>query len=604
MNRIIPILLTGLLLFSSFGAVAYYDLKPIDSQETKYNNKIETWRYTISSSYPEINEHGEYVKVQVEGANSFLTNPEYPMLPYHSIVTTFPLGTKIIDVKCIHSTPKNIHLNKKLLPALEAQWLDKDIYEEKNNMNHLIHNNEKSYFNNWYNYRTGGGIDNGGHVTFLSIHFYPVRYNANENILQFVEYAELEVNYVKPIQSLVNNEEFSLVIITPSVFTGTLQPLVDHKNEHDISTNLVTLDDIYSGNYFPVKGGDDAEKIKYFIRDTIEQWGTDYILLVGSVHKLPIRKTLIGDDNDLLSDLYYADIYSSDGGFCSWDSNGNGLYGEYRHNGETDTVDLYPDVYIGRLACDNDMIVRIVVDKIINYEEKTYGEDWFNNIILCGGDTFPGHGVYEGEVTNDEVAKTVPELTPIKLRTSEGTYSPSSINKAITNGAGFLEYSGHGYEFGFGTSPPNDDNRTQYYTPSIIGMLNDYKLPIIFFDACLTARLDFTLADLLGLNIFGSNTLFPCFAWCLVLKPGGGAIATVGATREAYTMVDETGVHGGAGYLSVHFFKAYNKGRPLGEMLVQSKNDYLNNLWLDPFTLEEFVLLGDPTLKVGGYDEN
>ena len=94
MNRTIPILLTGLLIFSSFGAVAYYDLKPIDSQVTKYNNKIETWRYTISSSYPEINDHGEYVKVQLKEANSFLTNPEYPMLPYHYRCKMHPFNTK------------------------------------------------------------------------------------------------------------------------------------------------------------------------------------------------------------------------------------------------------------------------------------------------------------------------------------------------------------------------------------------------------------------------------------------------------------------------------------------------------------------------------
>ena len=113
-------------------------------------------------------------------------------------------------------------------------------------------------------------------------------------------------------------------------------------------------------------------------------------------------------------------------------------------------------------------------------------------IILCDGDTFPDHGVYEGEVTNDEIAENMPDFTPIKLWTSEVTFNPSSISNSISNGAG---------------------------------------------------------------------------------------------------------------YLSVHFFKAYNNSETLAKMLVKSQNDYLNYVWKDPFTLEEFILLGDPSLKVGGYNE-
>ena len=36
-------------------------------------------------------------------------------------------------------------------------------------------------------------------------------------------------------------------------------------------------------------------------------------------------------------------------------------------------------------------------------------------------------------------------------------------------------------------------------------------------------------------------------------------------------------------------------------MLTKAQNSYINNLWKDYFTLEEFVLLGDPSLKIGGY---
>jgi hypothetical protein len=149
-----------------------------------------------------------------------------------------------------------------------------------------------------------------------------------------------------------------------------------------------------------------------------------------------------------------------------------------------------------------------------------------------------------------------------------------------------------------GTYPPDEEEMISYYTPHILGLWNIHRLPVIFFGACLTARLDYDLGDLLQIPFL--PVLVPCFAWCFVGKPRGGAVATVGATRVAYSMVDEDGVHGGCSYLSVHFFKGYHQDVRLGEMLVSSQNDYLNNVWKDPLTVEEFILLGDPSLKVGG----
>ena len=98
------------------------------------------------------------------------------------------------------------------------------------------------------------------------------------------------------------------------------------------------------------------------------------------------------------------------------------------------------------------------------------------------------------------------------------------------------------------------------------------------------------------------SIFYPCFAWCFLNKDDGGAIATVGATRTAYTWVDRNGVYAGAGYLNVHFFKAYEEGIAVGEMLTFAQNDYINNVGRDFFTIEEFILLGDPSITVGGYN--
>jgi hypothetical protein len=60
-------------------------------------------------------------------------------------------------------------------------------------------------------------------------------------------------------------------------------------------------------------------------------------------------------------------------------------------------------------------------------------------------------------------------------------------------------------------------------------------------------------------------------------------------------------VYAGAGYMDVRFFHSYEEGITVGEMLTRAQNDYINNVMKDFFTVEEYLLLGDPSMMVGGY---
>jgi len=159
-----------------------------------------------------------------------------------------------------------------------------------------------------------------------------------------------------------------------------------------------------------------------------------------------------------------------------------------------------------------------------------------------------------------------------------------------------------------GTYPPNGLYLRTYLTLYIEDLENGYELPIIFFDACLTAKLDFVLQDLLDYKqyrifdilarILDYNTSLrlPCYAWYFVKHEGGGAIATIGATRTAFGGVDS-----GAGKMSIEFFNNYKNSETLGQMMTKGQNAYITDVPDDEFTVEEFILLGDPSLKLGGY---
>jgi hypothetical protein len=411
-----------------------------------------------------------------------------------------------------------------------------------------------------------------------------------------------------------------LIAITPSEFASNIVPLIEHKNNNEIKTKMISTEEIYSS----FNGRDNTEKIKYFIKYAVEEWGAKYVLLMGDIKKIPIRttKAMFFDElgDDLLSDLYYADIYDEYFEFCNWDGNNNNIFGEVIFNHDywppeiidIDEVDLYPDLHLGRLPCSNSEEVDTVVNKIITYEETTYNQIWFKKIILAGGDTFPPRRlsdffVFEGEITNQKVAQQLPGFEQVKLWATKRNLNAITFNRAINKGAGFLSYAGHGFEHGWGTYRPNSLTRSRinYFTPYLRFLDNQHKMPIIFFDACLTAKLDFNISDLesyfplltkFGKIITGNNLTpndhIPCFAWEFIKKEEGGAIATIGATRTAYTYVDKYGVYAGAGYLDFAFFKAYGDGITLGEMFTKAQNDYINYVGKDYFTIEEFLILG------------
>ena len=212
--------------------------------------------------------------------------------------------------------------------------------------------------------------------------------------------------------SLVDTGIYDLLIITPEDFSRLLQPLIAHKNAMGISTKCVTLDEVYDRMFWD--GRDNPEKIKYFIKTAYDQWGISYVLLVGDYKTIPVRYVYNADiegyaEPCFISELYYADLYDAIGEFSTWDSNENGVYGEWLGDRAGDkNIDLYPDVSIGRLACKNAIEVKIMVNKIIEYETTAYDSAWFQTIVVVGGDTYPeslnplwiGH---EGEETNRRV---------------------------------------------------------------------------------------------------------------------------------------------------------------------------------------------------------
>ena len=499
-----------------------------------------------------VNALNEKNEIKIYDGNNYLHVAGYPILPYKVKNYVFPAGTKInvsIHVKNI----KAIKLDEKIKRAEEP-------FAIGNKGNEF----QYEYPNEWYNYTIRMGIKNGKLSKFLTIYMFPYRYEKGT-----ILHADFDFNLNYTIKNLHFNNTYDLLIICPSSLYDESQRLADYKESNGIKTKVVTLENIYAAFKFK----DKPEKIKYYIKDAIEQYGIKYVLLVGDADLLPVRyvNTSIGD---VPSDLYYADVFRGDGSFSSWDENGNGIYGE-----RDDGIDFLPDVYLGRLPASNENEMNLLVNKIINFELPE------EKALFIGTELFWDTDLREGEYLKECISEELPGMNIEKLYETDeykkdGNATRDEIAKDINKGVLFVNFASHGSPYGMGWQSGG------WGIDDLSLLHNGYKLPVVFAMACSTNEFDTT----------------DCLGEKFLLDKNGGAIAYIGSSRVAYVYLDKSIKNGLSGYLDLAFFKAYYDGyNTTGSIFTAAKEDYAMHFFMsgtDRLTLMEYNMLGDPTIKL------
>ena len=659
MKSILPLFIVGILILSGLGTVTIIG-KPA------YDNKSENESIVISELI--LKETGNYVTVDLEESTSTLIHSGKPMLPIITRVFTFPFGSKIKCVDVSFSEVEEYTLLKELQPALKpVPMIDGVVIEEETIKDAKVYASKEVYPSSSYSYNVVAGLNDEEHVIYLSVQCYPVRYSPAQNLIYYSKDIDINVIYEEPIIPVSFSDEYDLVIIAPEQFSSELQPLVDHKNSYGVDTIIKTTEEIYA----EYTGVDKPEQIKYFIKDAFDNFGIKYVLLVGGLNSLiyaerrddcnqgskdwlvPVRYTNnkeMGKVNDpgFISDLYYADIYDGEGNFSSWDLDKNGesdgIFASWKFGASKDIIDLYPDVYVGRFPCRNTKEVRIMVNKIINYESSFCDPSWFNKIVFVGGDTFEtSDGIYEGEVETQKALDYMNDFESTKLWVSNRDIGglvpePGNIVEAVSEGCGFLHFAGHGSPELWYTYYPNHETKTDkfmwYSTPSLS---NGDKLPVCVVGSCHGSQFNVTALSFINLYLnkigeqfdidflkrWPGNCGFPtaeCFDWSLTRVKDGGTIATVGNTGIGYGTTGNNGDLDGdgiddpdcvevlGGYLETLFFRKYGMENidVLGEIWGCAVTDYLHvypgmDDQTDCKTVQQWILFGDPSLKIGGY---
>ncbi|MCX6662239.1 MAG: C25 family cysteine peptidase [Euryarchaeota archaeon] len=614
----------------------------IDPEESLENTMILKTN-TLSlpcSTQPVILERAEAVVIELKEMTSQLMEPNKPVLPI--IVKTFPIpyGSKDIQVTCVPTDINTMILTKKIMAACITP-LSKINARQTNVRDEAVYNSTVFYPQSWYRSTISAGVDtNGDRILIVKIVCYPVRYSPVNNQIEYTTSFDIGLTYAEPVATAQTNETYDLVIIAPAAFKEKLQPLIDFKNSKGLKTTFKAVEDILD-HY---TGADPPEQVKYFIKDAYDSWGIHYVLLVGGLKShfyandkdtpsagwkawwVPVRYVNIPQDEDegCLSDLYYGCLYNSTGGFDSWDSNGDGIYAAWNAPGaEKDTFDLYPEVHVGRLPVSNKREVANMVKKIITYESTSPDEKpWYKNFIGIGGKTF---GYYQGQpdgeylcnLTYNYAKQAIPDLTLIPVYTTNKNTSgfvpiTKDIQKAISQGAGYVDFEGHGSPLAWdtiwfdGTYPKDWCGGINLY--NFLKLSNGEKLPIVVVGGChnglYNVSLLKTMRDKTGSQYFTYGVPLPaCFSWGLVVKYPGGAIASTGCTGFGM------GYQGNPVSLSAEleanfFYQIGNGSTNLGQAYSGAIQKFLDEEEInqvEAFVITNWALFGDPSLRLGGY---
>jgi hypothetical protein len=315
----------------------------------------------------------------------------------------------------------------------------------------------------------------------------------------------------KGYASDIDPDSYQYVIITESAQGSAYTAYSNWKQTKGVPAIVKTVEWIESA----YSGRDLQEKIRNFIKDARTQWGTSYVLLGGDIDAVPFRSTWAFDceaglhplENDIPCDLYYSDL---DG---SWDANANDLFGEV-----ADSIDLYPDVFVGRLPTRNASQATAVLNKLFAYEktpEMGYTTEAFFFAEVLWNDPFTDSGIGKDMIADRHFGA----LEPIERQYETlGNETVTSVINYLNWGPHLANHAGHGNQNSLGCA-------NGYLNRSDASALdNGPRYFVLFSIGCWTAAIDYY-----------------CIAEDFVNNPDGGAIAYVGNSRYGWSMPGNPG---------------------------------------------------------------
>lgn len=548
-----------------------------------------TKQIDFSRELVEFSMSDEYTKVRIMGCE-ISQEVGAPEVPTRAFQMALPYGAKDISVEIIGIESEVLDGEYLLSCAQPPQVLSKPEAREVVAPDKAIYESSRLYPAEIITLKGIGEFDNHLVCEFIA---HPIQYKPGSREIILNKSIRFRINYTSgtrrtaygnALSKMVLNpedvlktdilrtrENISYLIISNPPVDTVFQRLADWKTKKGIPATVRTVNWIVS-NY---AGEDNAARIRNYIK-TLPDSNIQHVLLGGDTDIIPCRfayamtcSAFIWNREDSLPcDLYYADLQGD------WNYDGDGLYGEVE-----DSIDLYPDLLIGRAPVTSVAEAQNFVSKILTYE-KNPPEDYLDNALLLAEilwqNPFTDQAVHKNRM---EAESFPPNLVVTKLYETLGNENRTAVMTAIRNGQNLINHDGHG--------SPNVMGVGQGYlnTIDLDTITNAPRHGIIFSLGCWTAAFDLAcIAEGWMNNDNGGGVAFvgnSSYGWGSPGNPGFG-ISDIFDSRFFYSLLVENNFH-------------------IGEALAMCKVHFI------PYSREKNVfrwhqyqlnLLGDPEMMV------
>ncbi len=343
-----------------------------------------------------------------------------------------------------------------------------------------------------------------------------------ENTVVNPEMVQASGAVIVPSRDLTYGEY--VVIATPT-YESYAQEFAQWKTRKGIPTSVYTTTWIQT----QYSGADLQQEIRAFLTDCRDE-GVEYVLIWGDDNVIAGRDAKISYSSYTEYppvDLYWSDINDTGPGADLWDSNGNGVWGEWGSGG--DNVDYHPDLFTGRASVNSAAEAELFIDKVLAYEQvnSTDGFDTAPLEMRVGYTTeqlWPGCW---GSAGAEIISADVPAggWAEEKCYHSAGNNSVSITQAMINSGPHHVYHASHGSPTSF--SLPGGSYGTGHFMA--LTNISSGNLPAIWNSiSCLIGALDHS-SDCMGdawlnsPNGGGFGGFNARYGWGSPSSPGNGA---------------------------------------------------------------------------------
>ena len=406
------------------------------------------------------------------------------------------------------------------------------------------------------------------------------------------------------------NPGWDFLIITDSALLDAANTLAARRNAQGLSTHVVTTLNI---------SGSTAADIKAYIQNAYDTWipRPSYLLLLGDAELIPTfyqtvhlyggypANTLIG------TDLYYAILNGPP-------STAPPFYSEY----------WTPDIFYGRIPVDNLTQANLVINKIIEYEDRQWNVP--GTALVAGYFQDSNTDGYEDRrfiLTSEEIHdfllgqgfdverlyQTHSGVTPTNYNNGQydaglplpadllrPTYSwdadATDINNAINDGRFVVFHRDHGGSANAGHG--NGWGHPYYLDTDVAALNNTDHFTVVFTINCETGWFDGETDTFLAVSFESLSEVF-------LRESDGGAVGVVGATRVSYSGHNDAMAKGFVDAIWPNFdpprgprVAQLRMGEVLnyGKLYYQVYGAYSTSNIVTQWEYEMFHYFGDPTM--------